>query len=87
MSTTIQLEPAASDIWIGDWCPQCNPDGCYADSPVRMATYTAPVRIAWDGGKFLTCHYQCSRPRCGHRWMNDLWPASCKGLDPRKKAA
>jgi hypothetical protein len=84
-----QLPPHPSHAWMADWCPKCNPDGMYADRPVRLASLTAPTSVYYNGGKYLTCHYRCPRPRCGHRWSSDDWPATCVGIDPkqRKKAA
>jgi hypothetical protein len=84
-ATIIVLPPAASDVWMSDWCLQCNPDGFCADWPVRRASFTAPSPVTWDGGKRVTCHYECPRPRCGHKWTSD-WPASCVGLDPKQRS-
>jgi hypothetical protein len=85
MSTTaIVLPPHPSHAWMPDWCPECNPDGMYADWPVRLASSTAPHTVTWDGGKYLTCEYCCAG--YGHRWTSSDWPASCVGLDPKQRS-
>lgn len=77
-STTVD---PVRDIWLPDYCPQCNPAGHHADTCVRDATLTEPDATTWYlGSKRVLCEYVCDT--CGHTWRRrDLWNAYEAGFE------
>ncbi|TXH19793.1 MAG: hypothetical protein E6R06_23750 [Mycobacterium sp.] len=74
------------DLWLPDYCPQCNPAGHHADRCARQCSATEPQSVTWRGGSKLACEYACDR--CGHRWTRrDLWTPENLGLVPVRSAA
>ncbi|MGV7633071.1 hypothetical protein LAUMK42_04413 [Mycobacterium persicum] len=85
MPVTIEATPDSQRLqFLDDYCPRCNPAGDQADSRVRSATLTEPVRLTWPGGKYVTCDYQCHG--CGHQWRRaDYWTARSAGFDRKQR--
>lgn len=74
------------DLWLGDYCPRCNPAGEQADRCARQCSLTEPDAVTWRGGMRLVCDYECGR--CGHQWRRaDLWTPENLGFTPVRSAA